>query len=36
MKEEALLIVENYVKEHLDKSDEGINFNTYLVWMCDV
>jgi hypothetical protein len=34
MKERALKIVENYVKEHLDKSDGEVAFETYIVWMC--
>lgn len=34
MKEKALKIVEEYVKEHLDKSDGEVTFETYIVWMC--
>jgi hypothetical protein len=34
MKDRALKIVENYVKEHLDKSDGEVAFETYIVWMC--
>ncbi|MBO7691204.1 MAG: hypothetical protein J6T10_01040 [Methanobrevibacter sp.] len=34
MKQTAIKIVEQYAKEHLDKSDGEIKFDTYIVWMC--
>lgn len=34
MKEKALEIVEQYIREHLDKSDPIPVFEVYLVWMC--
>lgn len=34
MDEIAIKIVEKYIKEHLDKSDEVPNFDVYFVWKC--
>lgn len=34
MDEKALKIVEDYAKEHLDKSDPTIQVETYIVWKC--
>jgi hypothetical protein len=34
MDNEAIIIVENYVMEHLDKSDPEPEFETYIVWKC--
>lgn len=34
MKEKALKIVNDYVLEHLDKTDGDVVFDTYIVWMC--
>jgi hypothetical protein len=34
MDTEAIMIVENYVMEHLDKSDPEPEFETYIVWKC--
>lgn len=31
---EALTIVKDYVKEHLDKSDTSAQFDMYTVWQC--
>lgn len=31
---EAIIIVENYIMEHLDKSDQDPEFETYIVWKC--
>ena len=31
---EAVNIVVNYIKEHLDKSDRDIDFQVYVVWQC--
>jgi len=36
MDQEALLIVEGYIEEHLDKSDELPEFEVYTVWKCKV
>lgn len=33
---EAQRIVDNYVIEHLDKTDEMPFFETYIVWKCKV
>ena len=30
----ALYIVNNYIKNHLDKSDIAPKFETYIVWKC--
>lgn len=34
MDTEAIMIVENYVMEHLDKSDPEPEFEVYIVWKC--
>ena len=34
MDTEAIMIVENYAAEHLDKSDPETEFETYIVWKC--
>ena len=34
MDAEAIMIVENYVMEHLDKSDPEPEFEVYTVWKC--
>lgn len=34
MEMEATLIVSNYIKEHLDKSDGEAYFDIYTVWKC--
>ena len=34
MDTEAILIVENYAAEHLDRSDPDVEFETYIVWKC--
>lgn len=34
MDNEALLIVTNYIKEHLDKTDPVQSFETFIVWKC--
>lgn len=34
MDEKALYIVNNYIKNHLDKSDTIPKFETYIVWKC--
>ena len=34
MDDNAILIVQNYIIEHLDKSDKPINFSVYIVWKC--
>ena len=34
MDEKALYIVNNYIKNHLDKSDIIPKFETYIVWKC--
>lgn len=34
MTEKALSIVEDYIYEHLDKSDTFPNFDVYVVWQC--
>ena len=31
---EALNIVNDYVKEHLDKSDTKVEYQVYVVWQC--
>ena len=30
----ALNLVEEYVEEHLDKSDQVVEFEVYIVWKC--
>ena len=32
----AKQLVKNYVLEHLDKSDEKVNFEVYVVWQCKI
>lgn len=34
MDNKAIKIVANYVIEHLDKSDEFVGFDLYIVWKC--
>jgi hypothetical protein len=34
MDAEAIMIVEDCVMEHLDKSDQEPEFETYVVWKC--
>ena len=34
MDEKALQIVRDYIEEHLDKSDEKLEFEVYTVWKC--
>lgn len=34
MENKALKIVENYILEHLDKSDEVPSFEVFVVWKC--
>lgn len=34
MDTEAIMIVENYIVEHLDKSDPEPEFEVYIVWKC--
>ena len=34
MDENALLIVWNYIKDHLDKSDAAPDFDVFIVWKC--
>lgn len=34
MDSEAIIIVENYIVEHLDKSDPEPEFEVYIVWKC--
>lgn len=34
MDEKALSIVERYAEEHLDRSDEILSFEAYIVWKC--
>jgi len=34
MDERAIYLVENYVLEHLDKSDPKTDFDVYIVWKC--
>ena len=36
MDEKALGIVEEYIFEHLDKSDETPNFDVYIVWKAKI
>lgn len=33
---EALKIVTDYVRNHLDKSDPNVEFNVYVVWQCHI
>ena len=34
MDTEAIIIIENYIMEHLDKSDPEPEFEVYIVWKC--
>lgn len=34
MDKKALDIVEKYIEEHLDKSDDLIDYDIYIVWKC--
>lgn len=34
MDTEAIILVENYIMEHLDKSDPEPEFEVYIVWKC--
>ena len=34
MDDKALLIVMDYITEHLDKSDDTPDFSVYIVWKC--
>lgn len=34
MDSEAIMIVEDYIIRHLDKSDEEPEFEVYIVWKC--
>lgn len=34
MDQEAIMIVENYVMQHLDVTDPEPEFETYIVWKC--
>ncbi|MBQ7556889.1 MAG: hypothetical protein IJT00_02385 [Lachnospiraceae bacterium] len=34
MDNEAIIIVEKYIEEHLDKSDPEAEFEVYIVWKC--
>ena len=34
MDQEATIMVENYIMEHLDKSDPFPEFEVYIVWKC--
>ena len=34
MDQEAILLVEEYAAEHLDKGDGEIEFDTFIVWKC--
>lgn len=34
MDDNAIIIVQNYIIEHLDKSDKPIDFSVYIVWKC--
>ena len=36
MREKALEIVKDYAEKHLDKSDQEIYFNVYVVWQCKI
>ena len=36
MRVKAQILVSDYVVEHLDKSDEPVNFDTFVVWQCKV
>ena len=34
MDSEAIILIENYIMEHLDKSDPEPEFEVYIVWKC--
>ena len=34
MDTEAIMLVESYAAEHLDKSDPDVEFEIYIVWKC--
>ena len=34
MDEKAIKIIEEYVKQHLDKSDPAPSYEVYIVWKC--
>ena len=34
MDTEAIILVENYITEHLDKSDPEAEFEVFIVWKC--
>lgn len=34
MDERAVKIVKDYVEEHLDKSDDVVAYNVFIVWKC--
>lgn len=34
MDQEAIILVENYIMDHLDKSDPEPEFEVYIVWKC--
>lgn len=36
MRVKAQILVSDYVAEHLDKSDEPVNFDAFVVWQCKV
>ena len=36
MDEKALKIVEDYIREHLDKSDSEVHFDVYTVWKAKI
>lgn len=36
MDEKALLIISKYAREHLDKTDNPIEFSTFIVWKCKI
>lgn len=36
MDNQALQIVKDYIEKHLDKSDDQINFEVYIVWKCKI
>lgn len=36
MREKAVEIVKDYVERHLDKSDQDLYFNVYVVWQCKI
>lgn len=36
MDQEAIILVENYVAKHLDKSDAEPEFEVYIVWKCKI